>query len=193
MMFNYFVEHDEQNSKINNQQKIVIFDKTSWLTIHYTNKNSIEQIDKNRFEISHWTNAHNVKNWNKQICDAVEHERCKKFFNDKSCKIDSKFLKKKIFNWIINWITFFVKNQNITLIFINHIIEKQIIRTKLSQNSFMSFILYLFFNAGLLELIDRLKIKIIVINFINNINLLIYKKFMKKNYVILKHIYFICV
>ena len=78
-------------------------------------------------------------------------------------------------------------------IFINYIIEKQIIHTKLSQNSFMSFILYLFFNAGLLELIDRSKIKIITINFVNNINLLIYKRFMKKNCVILKHIHFIYV
>ena len=89
-------------------------------------------------------------------------------------------LQKKMFNWIINWMSLFIENQNIIFIFINHIFEKQIIRTKLSQNSFMSFILYLFFNAGLLKLIDRLKIKITIINFVNNINLLIYKKFMKK-------------
>ena len=99
--------------------------------------------------------------------------------------------KKKMFNWIINWISSFVENWNITFIFINHIIEKQIIHTNLSQNSFVSFILYLFFNAGLLKLIDRLKIKIIIIDFVNNINLLIYKKFTKKNCAILKYIYFI--
>ena len=86
----------------------------------------------------------------------------------------------------------FVENRNIMFIFINHIIEKQIIRTELSQNLFMLFILYLFFNADLLELIDKLKIKVIAINFMN-INLLIYKKFMKKNCVILKHIHFVCV
>ena len=78
-------------------------------------------------------------------------------------------------------------------IFINHIIKKQIICMKLSQNLFMSFTLYLFFNACLLKLIDKLKIKIIAIDFVNNINLLIYKKFMKKNYTILKRIHFICV
>ena len=64
---------------------------------------------------------------------------------------------------------------------------------KLSQISFMLFILYLFFNADLLELIDRLKVKIIIINFVNNINLLIYKKFTKKNCAILKCIHFVCV
>ena len=87
----------------------------------------------------------------------------------------------------------FVENQNITFIFINHITEKQIIHTKLLQNSFMSFILYLFFNAGLLELIDRLKTKITIIDFVNNINLLIYKKSTKKIYIILKRIHFICI
>ena len=87
----------------------------------------------------------------------------------------------------------FVKNWNIMFIFINHIIEKQIIRMKLSKNLFIFFILYLFFNADLLELIDKSKIKTTTINFVNNINLLIYKKFTKKNYAILKHIHFICV
>ena len=108
-------------------------------------------------------------------------------------KLIYNFQKKKVFNWIINWMSLFVENWNITFIFINHIVEKQIIRTKLSQNLFMSFILYVFFNAGLLKLIDKLKMKITIINFINNINLLIYKKFMKKNCVILKHIHFVCV
>ena len=87
----------------------------------------------------------------------------------------------------------FVENWNIMFIFINYIIENQIIHMKSSQNSFISFILYLFFNADLLELIDRLKIKITIINFVNNINLLIYKKFTKKNYIILKHIHFVYV
>ena len=87
----------------------------------------------------------------------------------------------------------FVENWNIMFIFINYIIEKQNIYTKLSQNLFMSFILYLFFNAGLVKLINKSKIKIIVIDFVNNINLLIYKRFTKKNFAILKCIYFVCV
>ena len=94
-MFNYFVKHDKQDFWINNQQKIVVFGETSWLIICYTNENLIEQINENRFKIFHWTNAHNVKNWNKQNRDVVEHKRRKNFFNDKSYKIDSQFLKKK--------------------------------------------------------------------------------------------------
>ena len=62
MMFNYFMKHKKQNSWMNNQQKIVVFDETSWLIIHCTNKNSIKQIDENGFKVFHWTNANNVKN-----------------------------------------------------------------------------------------------------------------------------------
>ena len=108
-------------------------------------------------------------------------------------KLIHNFWKKKMFNWIINWMSSFVENQNITFIFINCIIEKQIIRTELSQDLFMSFILYLFFNAGLLELIDRSKIKAIAIDFVNDINLLIYEKSTKENCAILKRIHFVCV
>ena len=46
-MFDYFAEHEEQDFWINNQQETVVFDETSWLTIHYTNENSIKKINKN--------------------------------------------------------------------------------------------------------------------------------------------------
>ena len=102
MTFNCFVEYDEQDFWINNQQKIVVFDEASWLIICCTDENSIEQINKNHFKISHWTNAYDVENWNKQNYNIFKHERRKSFFNDKSCEIDLQFLKKKKFNWIIN-------------------------------------------------------------------------------------------
>ena len=87
MTFNCFIKHNEQNSWINNQQKIVVFDETSWLTIFCTNENSIEQINKNHTKNFHWTNTHNVKNWNKQN-HVLEHKRRKNFFNNKSYEID---------------------------------------------------------------------------------------------------------
>ena len=88
MTFNCFVKHNEQNSWVNNQRKIVVFSETSWLTIRCINENLIAQINKNHFKTFYWTNAHDVKNWNKQNRNVVEHERHKKFFNDKLYKID---------------------------------------------------------------------------------------------------------
>ena len=67
------------------------------------------------------------------------------------------------------------------------------IHKELFQTLFMSFVLYLFFNADLLELPDRSKITMRMIDFVNNINMLTYKKCIKKSCVTLKHIHFTCV
>ena len=87
----------------------------------------------------------------------------------------------------------FVENQNTTLIFINHTTEEQTIRTGLPQDSPMSPILYLFFNAGLLELIDRSEVKATAIGFVDDINLLTYERSTKENCATLKRIHSACV
>ena len=57
----------------------------------------------------------------------------------------------------------------------------------------MSFIFYLFFNVSLLELINKLNMRVMAINFINNISLLMYNKFTETNCVALKKIHDVCV
>ena len=99
---------------------------------------------------------------------------------------------KKMFEWIIKWITSFVKNRRTTLLFTQHKTKYRNIRTDLSQNSLMSFILYLFFNADLLKLLNRLNVKITIINFVNNVNLLIVDQFIEKNCMTLSRIYVVC-
>ncbi len=54
------------------------------------------------------------------------------------------------------------------------------INADISQESFISSILFLFFNASLIEKCKALKIKIEVLNFINDINILTYDRFIKK-------------
>jgi hypothetical protein len=49
----------------------------------------------------------------------------------------------------------------------------------ISQKSFISLILFLFFNASLIEKCKALKIKIEVLNFVNDINILIYDRIIK--------------
>jgi len=51
------------------------------------------------------------------------------------------------------------------------------INTDISQKSFISLILFLFFNVSLIEKCEALKIKIEVLDFINNINILVYNRF----------------
>jgi hypothetical protein len=66
-----------------------------------------------------------------------------------------------------------------------------LIKIDISQNFFVSFILYFFYNADILEIFKRFKYKITIINFVNNINILIYNinitnncKTLKKTHVI---------
>ena len=51
------------------------------------------------------------------------------------------------------------------------------INADISQKSFISLILFLFFNASLIEKCKALKIKIEVLDFINDINILVYNRF----------------
>ncbi len=54
------------------------------------------------------------------------------------------------------------------------------INANISQRSFISLILFLFFNASLIEKCKALKIKIEVLDFINDINILVYDRFTKE-------------
>ncbi len=54
------------------------------------------------------------------------------------------------------------------------------INADISQKSFISLILFLFFNASLIEKCKALRIKIEVLNFINDINILTYNKFIEE-------------
>ncbi len=54
------------------------------------------------------------------------------------------------------------------------------INADISQRFFISLILFLFFNASLIEKCEALKIKIKVLDFINDINILTYNKFIEE-------------
>ncbi len=55
----------------------------------------------------------------------------------------------------------------------------QWINADISQRFLISLILFLFFNVNLIEKCKALKIKIKVLNFVNDINILIYDKITK--------------
>ncbi len=54
------------------------------------------------------------------------------------------------------------------------------ININILQRSFISLIFFLFFNVNLIEKCKTLRIKIKVLNFIDNINILIYNRFIEK-------------
>ncbi len=66
------------------------------------------------------------------------------------------------------------------------------INTDIFQESFISSIFFLFFNASLIEKCKALRIKIKVLNFINDINILVYDRFIKEICKTLSKIHNIC-
>jgi hypothetical protein len=66
------------------------------------------------------------------------------------------------------------------------------IKIDISQNSFVSFILYFFYNADILKVFERFKYKITIINFVNDINILTYDTSITSNCKALKKTHVIC-
>jgi len=60
------------------------------------------------------------------------------------------------------------------------------------QDFLLSLILYLFYNVNLLKAYNDIRLRTSFTNFVNDINILIYKKFMKRNCKVLSEIYDKC-
>jgi len=78
------------------------------------------------------------------------------------------------------------------LIIKNYTIKKRETNVDISQNLFLFLILYLFYNANLLKQCNDIRLRINVINFVNNVNILTYKELTKRNYRMLAQIYNKC-
>jgi len=84
---------------------------------------------------------------------------------------------KRTSSYIIEWTRSFLENWETSLIFDEQTSDIREMNADISQRSFISSILFLFFNASLIEKCEALRIKIEVLNFINDINILVYDRF----------------
>jgi hypothetical protein len=66
------------------------------------------------------------------------------------------------------------------------------VKAGISQSSFVSLILYLFYNADILKVFERFRFKITIINFVNDINILTYDTSITSNCRALKKTHVIC-
>ena len=94
--------------------------------------------------------------------------------------------KKRISNKLLKWVKNFLKNKNITLIIEKYTQTKRRINVNISQNSLFFSILYLFYNANLLKMCENIKLRFSVTDFVNDINILTYNEFTKRNCDVLK-------
>ncbi len=87
---------------------------------------------------------------------------------------------KRTSSYIIKWTRSFLKNQEMLLIFDEQMSDMREINADISQRFLISSILFLFFNASLIEKCEALRIKIEVFDFVNNINILVYDRFIEE-------------
>jgi hypothetical protein len=81
-------------------------------------------------------------------------------------------LKKKIIStWIIAWTNNFLQNRRIHFVIEDETTILNNVNVDISQRSSISFILYLFYNVNLFKLLKRFFRRMIVIDFVNDINI----------------------
>ena len=80
----------------------------------------------------------------------------------------------------------FLKNKNTTLIIKDHTMTKRKINVNILQNSSFFLMLYLFYNTNLLKLCKNVKLRLNVIEFVNDINILMYNESTEQNCEMLK-------
>ncbi len=87
---------------------------------------------------------------------------------------------KRTLSYIIEWTHSFLKNRETSLIFNEQTSDMREINANILQKFLILSILFLFFNASLIKKCKALRIKIEVLNFVNDINILIYDRFIEE-------------
>jgi hypothetical protein len=83
----------------------------------------------------------------------------------------------------------FLKDKYIKIKIVDFTLKKSRVDVNISQSSLVLLILYLFYNADLLNIYENLILRTSLIGFINDVNLLIYDTSAEENYRNLKRIY----
>ena len=99
---------------------------------------------------------------------------------------------KRILNYIVEWTCSFLKDKESLLTFNEQISVMQWVNADILQRFLISLIFFLFFNASLIEKCKALEIKIEVLDFVNDINILIYDKITESICKSLSQAYDIC-
>ncbi len=100
--------------------------------------------------------------------------------------------KRKVFRLLLEFVKNFLKDQHITITIDDYMMMKCSMNVNISQDFLLSSILYLFYNANLLEAYNDIKLKTNFTNFMNDVNILIYEEFIKSNCRVLSKIYDRC-
>jgi len=100
--------------------------------------------------------------------------------------------KKRVLRLLLKFMKNFLRNWRIMITIDDYMMMKRSVNIDILQDSLLSSILYLFYNMNLLKACDDIRLRTSFTNFVNDINILIYEKFMKCNCRVLNEIYDKC-
>ncbi len=100
--------------------------------------------------------------------------------------------KRKVSKLLLKFVKNFLKDWCITITIDDYTMMKCNVNINISQDSSLSSILYLFYNVNLLEACDNIKLKTNFTNFMNDVNILTYEEFIKRNCRVFNEIYDKC-
>ena len=96
---------------------------------------------------------------------------------------------RKIFIRLVNWVNSFLKNKQFTLSFDSKTSALRPVLAGISQGFPVSPILFLFFNAELVEGCEKLGVKASPVKFVNDVNILAYEKLIVNIYETLSRVH----
>ncbi len=100
--------------------------------------------------------------------------------------------KRKVSRLLLKFIKNFLRNRCIMITINDYTTMKSNMNINILQNSLLSLILYLFYNANLLKVYDDIKLRTNFTNFMNDVNILTYEEFIKRNCRVFNEIYDKC-
>ncbi len=100
--------------------------------------------------------------------------------------------KRKVSKLLLKFVKNFLRDQCIMITIDDYMMMKCSVNIDILQDFLLSSILYLFYNANLLEACDDIKLKTNFTNFVNDINILTYEEFIKCNCRVFNEIYDRC-
>jgi len=100
--------------------------------------------------------------------------------------------KRKVSRLLFKFVKNFLKDRCIMITIDDYMMIKCSMNVNILQDSLLSSILYLFYNANLLKACNDIKLRTSFTNFMNDVNILIYEEFIKCNCRVFSEIYDRC-
>ncbi len=131
-------------------------------------------------------------NMKKRVISLLSLNKKSAFNNVMHSRLLHDMKKRKVFRLLLKFVKNFLKDQRITITINDYTTMKCSMNIDISQDFSLSLILYLFYNVNLLEACDDIKLRTNFTNFMNNVNILTYKEFIKCNCRVFSEIYDRC-